>query len=122
MESGYKQGVGEMLNWIKKKLGINTLEKRERELTRDIEAHRKFVNDRMKELKDYTRVDADVGIRGNNTVILTGVYRKTAYVQFYDLGDKEFVYLVEMLKDKRGHALIRHIDCAIPNFKGIFTL
>jgi len=72
-------------------------------------------------LQEHTRVDADVGIRGNNTIILTGVYRRKAYVHFYDVGDGEFHKLVEQLESMREYALVRHID-APPNFKGVFDL
>jgi hypothetical protein len=110
-----------VLNWIKRKLGILDLAQENAELRRQLQSHRDFVSAKVAELKDYTRVDADVGIRGNNTIILTGVYRNRAYVQFYDLGDGEFVRLVEHLKDMKGHALIRHID-APPQFKGMFEI
>lgn len=110
-----------MLNWIKRKLGISALEQENTELRRQLQLHRDFVSAKVAELKEYTRVDADVGFRGNNTIILTGVYHNRAYVQFYDLGDGEFMRLVEHLKDMKGHALIRHID-APPHFKGTFEI
>lgn len=110
-----------MLEWIKRKLGILDLERENMELKRQLQSHRDFVSAKVAELKEYTRVDADVGFRGNNTIILTGVYRNRAYVQFYDLGDGEFVRLVEHLKGMKGHALIRHID-APPQFKGAFEI
>ncbi len=110
-----------MLEWIKRKLGILALAQENMELKRQLQQHRDFVSAKVAELKEYTRVDADVGIRGNNTIILTGVYRNRAYVQFYDLGDGEFIRLVEHLKDMKGHALIRHVD-APPHFKGMFEI
>lgn len=110
-----------MLHWIKWKLGILALEHKNTELRNQLQLHKDFVTTKIAELKEYTRVDADVGFRGNNTVILTGVYRNRAYVQFYDLGDGEFARLVEHLKDMRSHALIRHID-APPSFRGSFEI
>ena len=57
-----------MIKWVKRVLGITLLE-REIELLRVIiDAHRTFVSQQMAELKNYTRVDADVGYRGNNTI------------------------------------------------------
>jgi hypothetical protein len=103
-----------MIDWIKQKLGISALE-------HQLQLHRDFVTVKIAELKDYTRVDADVGFRGNNTIILTGVYHNKGYVQFYDLGDSEFVKLAEYLKEMKKHALIRHID-APPAFRGVFEL
>ena len=110
-----------MLKWIKKKLGILALEQENSELRQQLQGHKDFVSAKVAELKEYTRVDADVGFRGNNTIILTGVYHNRAYVQFYDLGDGEFVRLVEHLKDMKGHALIRHID-APTQFRGMFEI
>lgn len=110
-----------MINWIKKKLGIKALEGENKKLKLAVDSHRSFVSQTMKELKEYTRVDADVGFRGNNTVVLTGVYRRKAYVQFFDMGDGEFERLAEMLRDMRKHSLIRHIDKP-PTFHGVFDL
>lgn len=114
-------GVHIMKRHIKDWLGVSKLEKENAELRVKLAVHGEYVTSKVSELKEYTRVDADVGIRGNNTIILTGVYRRKAYVRFYDLGDGEFVRLVEQLKAMRDHALIRNID-APPSFKGIFDL
>lgn len=111
----------DILWWVKEKLGILTLEREHMELRRSLQSHKNFVSEKVGELKEYTRVDADVGYRGNNTIILTGVYRNKGYVKFYDMGDRDFVNLVEHLKDMKGHALIRNID-APPHFKGTFDL
>lgn len=99
-----------LLNLIKQKLGITQIEQ-------DIIHIKQFVN----EFKKHTRVDADVGFRSNNTIILTGVYRNKAYVHFYDLGDGEFLSLVEQLKNMKKYAYIRNIDAPIP-FKGMFIM
>ncbi len=110
-----------MIEWIKKKLGITALENGQKSLDARLLWHKDFVNSKVAELKEYTRVDADVGFRSNNTIILTGVYKKKAYVHFYDIGDGEFIRLVEQLKSMRGHALLRTIDTP-PMFKGTFDL
>lgn len=107
--------------WIKKYLGICDIEKKVAKTENRICTHETFVINKMAELKEYTRVDADVGFRGNNTIILTGVYKRQAYVQFYDMGDANFRNLVEQLKYQQDCALIRHID-APPQFKGVFDL
>ena len=103
-----------MIKWIKNKLGITKLEQENQMLKYKLEKYQDFI-------KEYTRVDADIGYRGNNTIILTGVYRNKAYVHFYDIGDGEFVNLVEHLREMKDHALIRHIDKP-PHFSGFFDL
>lgn len=110
-----------MRNLIKSFLGITKLEEENKYLRSMIENHRAYVADKVKELKDYTRVDADIGIRGNNTIVLTGVYRNQGYVRFYDLGDGEFLKLVEQLRYMNKHALIRNIDKP-PSFIGKFDI
>jgi hypothetical protein len=110
-----------MINWLKKILGITALEEENKRLCQVVCTHRKYVKDKIAALQEYTRVDADVGFRGNNTIILTGVYLNRAYVQFYDLGDGEFQRLVRHLKEMKDHALIRNID-APPAFRGMFDI
>jgi len=110
-----------MKNWIKRILGITALENENKILTATIKGHKQFVTDKIADLKEYTRVDADIGIRGNNTIILTGVYRKRAFVRFYDIGDGEFMRLVEQMKDMKDHSLIRNVD-APPQFMSSFEI
>lgn len=117
---------------IHKKLGIIDLENKLAKLTEEFEAAKTkydyfLKNERHKieqvldELRDLTRVDADVGFRGNNTIILTGVFRGRAYVQFYDMSKGEFESLAKQLRHMKKYALIRHID-APTAFKGCFDL
>ncbi len=121
--------MGEIMkNWLKKKLGIVILEEENKRLKDSVNEYRaavarneRFVSEKIAELKEYTRVDADIGFRGNNTIILTGVYRKKAFVRFYDIGDGEFVSLVEQLRSMKNHALIRHVDTP-PQFFGTFEI
>lgn len=108
-------------NWIKKTLGITAIENENRLLLADLRRHEMFVERKVAELKKYTRVDADIGMRGNNTIILTGVYRNQAYVRFYDIGDGEFRGLIEQMKNMKDHCLIRNVD-APPNFRGAFKI
>lgn len=91
-----------MFKWIKNKLGIIDLENEIKLLKFVVQQHEKFVERKIAELQEYTRVDADIGMRGNNTIVLTGVYKKQGYVKFYDVGNGEFAHLVEMLKDMKG--------------------
>lgn len=111
-----------MKNLIKKWLGIKKLEEENKQLKAELKSHQKFVERKMETLMNYTRVDADVGFRSNNTIILTGVYRRRAFVKFYDLGDGEFEHLVHQLKDMRDHALIRNIDKPPSFFHGVFDI
>ena len=113
--------MNKLLDWIKNKLGITQLKYDNDLIWKQLEWHIDYVKDKVAELQAYTRVDADVGFRGNNTIILTGVYRKTAYVRFFDIGDGEFEGLVNQMNEMRGHSLIRHVD-APPSFHGIFKL
>ena len=121
-----------MIHWIKEKLGIIALENENSRLRQQlsehnqqtnnqIESHRKFVHSRMEELREYTRVDADIGYRSNNTIILSGVYRNKAYVRFFDVGDGEFKHMVEQLHDMTGYAVIRNLDKP-PGIRGAFDV
>jgi hypothetical protein len=110
-----------MKNWIKKKLGITQLENENKELRRLLQSHREYVAEKVGELKEYTRVDADIGFRGNNTIVLTGVYKKQAFIRFYDIGDGEFEALVNQLKNMKDHALIRNLDMP-PQIRGVFEI
>ena len=110
-----------MKNWIKNALGITKLEQENKRLQKIVADNGAFVSAKISELKDYTRVDADIGVRGNNTIVLTGVYRKQAYVRFYDLGDGQFKSLVEQLREMKGHCLMRNIDTP-PQIRGTFEI
>ncbi len=110
-----------MINWLKEKLGIAALKRDNETLKAQLARHKQFVADKVSELKEYTRVDADIGYRGNNTIVLTGVYRRKAFVRFYDIGDGEFERLVEQLRHMKDHALVRHLDKP-PSFSGHFDI
>jgi len=105
-----------MINWIKRKLGVTAIEEAYNQKVQELDRHLKW-------LQENARMDADVGFshRGNNTIILTGIYRGRAYVQFYDMGNGEFERLVEQMRDMKKYALIRHVD-APPMFKAAFDL
>lgn len=113
--------INKIKHWVKQELGITTLELENEQLKQQLIVHEKFVTSKIAELKEFSRVDADIGIRGNNSIILTGVYKKRAFVKFYDLGDGEFEKLIHQLKDMKGYALIRNVDKLTPFF-GSFDL
>lgn len=110
-----------LIQWIKDRLGITALELEVKHMELTLDRHRLYVTNSMAELKEYTRVDADIGFRGNNTIVLTGVYRRKGYVKFYDMGDGEFESLVEQFIHMRKYSLVRHIDKP-PSFHGTFDL
>lgn len=70
---------------------------------------------------EYFRVDADVGYRGSNTIVLTGIYRGKGYVQFYDVDNGHFKFLVERLRTMKKCNLIRTLD-APQGFVGSFDI
>lgn len=134
-----------MLTWIKNKLGITELENKVIELNqsleKEIEQRIEFenqvssfktkltvvgynihtINESLSELHKLNTIDVDVGYRGQNTIILTGVFNGKGYVQFYDLHTEEFGYLVKQLKDMNKHQWVRNIDCPF-DFKGGFDI
>lgn len=107
--------------WLKEKLGIHALEAENIELKNRLESHRRFVNEMMDELKSHTRVDGDVGFRGQNTIILTGVHNRKAFVRFYDINEDEFQYFVEQMNHLKKYSLVRNIDAPY-GFHGSFDL
>lgn len=111
-----------MKNYIKKILGISKLENDNECLKYELREKQSQINKTLDQLKEFARVDADIGFRGNNTIILAGVYRNKGYVQFYDMGDGEFAHLIEELKYRQKSALIRHIDKPAASFIGEFGL
>ena len=124
-----------MKQWILRKLGITQLRaqvERQTKIITSLEAQlqrcesnvaftEKLINNKLAELKEYTSVDADVGVRGNNTIILTGVMHGKGYVKFWDLGDGEFRNMAHQLRDMQQSSLIRNIDSPPSfNFRGVF--
>ena len=107
--------------WIKEITGIAELERNVFELEWSNRRLKDFVSERMAELKKFSRVDADVGVRGSSTIILTGVYRNRGYVAFYDMPDKEFGHFVEEMKLRSKSHLIRNIDAPM-DFHAAFDL
>lgn len=123
--------------WFSGKIGLTQMKHQLKEQTEVIDALKvelyqckqdigytqALVDSKLAELKEYSRVDADVGVRGNNTVILTGVMHSKGYMRFWDLGDGEFKRLADQLKDMQGSSLVRHIDKPQAlRFHGMFDL
>jgi hypothetical protein len=109
-----------MIKWIKDKLGITSIEEKNKQLQRELDTLRKYTDTKLAE---YTRVDADIAphSRGNNTVVLTGIYRGKGFVRFYDFSDSDFRDMVERLQHMKKHQVIRNIDYPYP-MAGVFDL
>lgn len=111
--------------WLRKWLGIEDYELASNAIHSSnksyIESVHTKLDRRLAELDRLTKVDADVGVRGKNTIILTGVYRGKAYVEFYECSNDYFIDTVERLRHEGRSNLIRNID-APPTFNGSFLL
>jgi|GEM_PF-6314523 len=110
-----------IIDWLRDKLGITRLEEKHEDLKNANNFLRRVVEKKFDDLDELTRIDADISNRGQCTVILTGVYRGKAYVQYYDIPTQEFVHLVEEMRQRRKYNLIRNID-HLPSFRGAFDL
>lgn len=132
-----------MFDWVKNKLGVIALEEETKRLKFELESEvakrreceaeiirletsisykAKDIDNTLQQLHRMTVVDADVGVRGNNTIIMTGVLHGKAFVNFYDLGDGEFREMVEQLRYMKKHHFIRNIDAPMFDFKGSFDI
>lgn len=103
-----------MKNFLRSWLGfdqiIQSLEETNKRLNSELAQHKQYVYDQVHKFLDETRIDCEVGVRGNNTVVITGVYKNKGYVEFYDMDAPEFHDFVEQLKYRRKEHLIRHVD------------
>ena len=71
-------------------------------------------------VKDRTDIAANVGHRGpKNHVIVIGRYKNVDYVQTYELGDMEFLGLLDMLHKIERHGVVRRLD-APPVMRAVF--
>lgn len=103
--------------FIKKWFGIDKVEAENAVMRSMVERHLNAVKSRMTELESHSRLDADMGVRGPCTIILTGVYRGRGYVRFYEVDHTEFKHTVERYKDGRKQGYLRNLD-SIPNYPG----
>jgi uncharacterized protein YdcH (DUF465 family) len=102
---------------------ITSIENTNDQVEHELSQHKLYVEDKVHQFLDETRIDAKLGFRGNHTIVLTGVYKNRGYVEFYDLDSTEFHYLVEKLKDMKKEHLIRHVDGPLGfDFKGYFNI
>lgn len=107
--------------WLRKWLGfddeVERLYNRISYLERKIKEQKRIIADQITDLQRLTRMDLDVGYRGPNTVILTGVFQGKGYIRFYDVPHPVFERYVMMFKEQAGGggSLIRNID-APPSF------
>jgi CRP-like cAMP-binding protein len=106
---------------IKSWLGITALEMEIDHLRGVINTEQKRIARRIEELDNLTREDIDIGFRGKNTIILTGVYRGRGYVEFYDMSDYDFAEVVKMYQDRRKRNLLRVVD-GPPFVSGAFDI
>jgi hypothetical protein len=119
-----------MKNWILKLLGIDKLlleaERLSLEVKRlrgEVADHKYYVEDKVNHYTEYTRVDTDIGMRGKNTVVLTGMLKGRGFVQFYDVDNQEFAHLVERMKYLKKEHLVRNVDSPMGfDFKGYFKI
>lgn len=119
-----------MKKWLQKWLGFNNLLQENIQIKKELSDTRlqlleckQLIFEEINKFTDSVRIDAELGFRGNSTIVLTGVYKNRGYVEFYDLDSTEFHYLVEKLKDMKKEHLIRHVDGPLGfNFKGYFNI
>lgn len=112
-----------LTSYLRGLLGFDKLEAENMQLRQNMNDLKYYIDTRIHEFTDSVRIDAEIGVRGNNTVILTGVYKNRGYVEFYDMENPEFHNFVEMLKFQRKGNLIRHIDGPLGfDFRGYFGI
>lgn len=70
-------------------------------------------------IRDRTEVSVDVGIKGPYRIVLTGRYRGNDYMEIFDIPDKDFAYVVDMLKGMRKTHEVRVLDGPF-QMKGLF--
>jgi hypothetical protein len=71
-------------------------------------------------VKDRTDIAVDVGRMGRkNHVIVIGRYKNVDYVQTYELGDMEFLGLIDSLRYIERHGVVRRLD-APPVVRAVF--
>jgi len=117
-------------NWILKLLGIDKLlleserlSSEVNKLREEVADHKYYVEQKVHHFTEYTRVDTDIGVRGKNTVILTGMLKGRGFVQFYDVDNQEFQDLVDRMKYLKKEHLVRNVDSPMGfNFKGYFRI
>jgi hypothetical protein len=120
--------MSKLIKWFKKlKRIVNSYDKQvmihsERidEAMRVADYSNGIANQARKFVKEATTLDADVHIRGSNTIIVTGRFRGNDYIQTYDLGDKDFEYAVNLFRDMARSHQVRRIDSP-PVMKEVFT-
>lgn len=97
---------------LKTWLGVTAVEEKNKSLSQQLLSQQIQLREAIAELKDYTRVDADISPyrRGECSVIVTGVYRNKGFVSFYDMSSRELSEVVDFIKHKERHALVRNID------------
>lgn len=101
-------------------LGVKDNSRQIKALEQSLQYSKDQLARKLADLDHLTREDWDIGIRGNNTIILTGVYRGRGYVQFYDIPPEEFRFMVERYREMKRGNLIRNVD--YPKMSGSFDI
>lgn len=118
-----------MMKWLLHKLGISQLIAdfrnqlfvlNDRQTQHELRISR--LKDEINYLNRHLKIDVDVGSRGECTVILTGVYRDRAYVEFYDMSSKEFANFVTQLRHMKKLKHISTLDLPRTMSRSVFNL
>jgi len=110
-----------VLRWFKNLFGITKLEESNRLLLEEVHEYSLEFKRVLKQLQDFVKIDADLGFRSNNTIIVTGRFRNREFVNFYDVGDGDFVSLVNQLQHLKKFGNIRNVD-APESFKASWEI
>lgn len=128
------------MKWLKNRLikwlGVDELEEQFTDVNRDVAlaaTELKYAQRRLRNVEEeikaamevfnkYLRADADVdAYRGDNTIVLTGIYQGKGYVQFYDMSNADFEEMVKQLRSMCKCNMLRTVD-APPHFTGTFNI
>ena len=107
--------------YIRKWLGVDEIALSATSAMNQSDRAMRRVSGHISELEKFTTLDVDAHYRGDSTIILTGMYRGRAYVQFYDVSPDHFREYVERLKYERGENIVRIKDTPM-GFDGHFGI
>lgn len=103
-----------MIKWFKELFRVvrefKDLQDKVDELQIRLKNQRTLLNEAYDMIKDRTEVSVDVGVKGPSRIILSGRYKNNDFVEVFDIPDKDFIYVVDMLKDMRKSHVVRVID------------
>lgn len=106
-----------MIQWLKHKLGIVELERQLKEARQELEMYYssnltriRVLQSQIRDIHRHTTLDADIGHRGECTVIMIGRFRGRDYVQSYDMSVSEFSDYAKYMEDAAKRRVIRVVD------------